>query len=155
MKAGEIIQRWHQFNNGECADKLFICLNDADDKNPAVLVITTSVQRQGQNSGAGCSHYQYGTYYVIHPSQADCFKRLTFVQLHRRWLFSVADILKESLVKRNYVTIGTVSEQTLNAIIKCFDSSPDIDQLTRDIVQASRKARQQPNKLNPLVERGN
>ena len=142
MKAGEVIQRWHQFDDGQRAEKLFICLNDADDTNPAVLVITTSVQRQGQASGAGCAHYQFGTYYVIHPSQADWFKRLTFVQLHRRWLFPVTEVLKESLVKRNWTLVGMVSEQTLNGIIKCFDSSPDIDQLTKDIVQASRKARQ-------------
>lgn len=146
MNAGEIIQRWHQFEDGERANKFFICLNDATDEDPAVLVVTTSVQKDWRKAQMGCFHHSFETYYVIQPGKVDWFDHLTFVRLDRRWLFTTADILKESLVQRNYTVVGLVSEQTLNAVIKCFGRSPDIDQKTWDIVEASRKSRQQAGK---------
>ena len=142
MNAGEIIQRWHQFGDGQRASKFFICLNDATNQDPAVLVITTSVQKDWRRGETGCFHHPFESYYVIQPGKVDWFDHLTFVRLDRRWLFTATDILKESFVQRNYTVVATLSEQTLNTIIKCFCSSPDIDQKTKDMVEVSRKARQ-------------
>ena len=143
MNAGEIVQRWHQFEDGTHASKFFICLNDLVDESPAVLVITTSVQKDWRREQSGCVHHQFESYYAIQPGKLDWFDHLTFVRLNRRWLFTPADIVREGLAQRNFTTVATIREQTLSAIIKCFLGSPDIDQDTKDIVVASRKARQQ------------
>ena len=141
MNAGEVIKRWEQFPDGGSAQKYFISLNETTEKQPSIFVITTSRRNDWRVGESGCFHQHKGSYFIIRPNKLDFFPQLTFVQLHRAWAYTQMEILQEGLCKRNFESVGQISEQTLNAIINCFLKSDDIEGWQKAIVIAAQKSK--------------
>lgn len=117
------------FADGGSADKLVLVLgNKGGSEIPVAL--TTSVSPPNLDT-PGC-HANRGYYAcTLHPR--DCFKVKTFIQLYRVGILTPR-VVASAEWKEKARIIGTVSAETMRAIINCAKKCPDVSERHRNLM---------------------
>lgn len=123
MNRGEVLfRRQFEFESGATANKLLIKLNNPSEKDPILVVLTTS-KSKWRKANPGC--HSKDNYFFIEKDK-DIFNEPTWILFEAITAVEQMEFLKWGLSERNLESKGCLKEVTINAIINCMKQSLDI-----------------------------